>query len=209
MDRAKQAKQIVELKLKAKRLLHGLSPSNPPTVFDKYLKVDFEVPYKYDMIDALGLNESEPKSILDISTCGGWMSWILKELGHELTYTDSFDISAGLIFTMREMLGLHECINFCYDEIEYSKNPKRFYFKPLSFEETEIYFDVIMANSVQPHGYFHVENWRAFIDDCFTNLNEGGYIYISPNHSVGFDALEFIIDEYKSEKILEGWKICK
>jgi len=200
--------QYIEiLKKKAEDLLVGVHPSNPPTVFDKYLKIDFEVPYKYEMIEALGLERCEPESILDISTCFGWMTWILKELGHNLVYTDSLCFSAPIVETVRQRLNLTGCIDFAYEQMPEYANPAKFKFKPLPFAHT---FDVIMANSVQPHGYFTPKMWEEFIDDCFTKLEVGGYIYISPNHSIGWDALDYVLkDCYNSEVVLQGWKIWK
>lgn len=205
MDTAKEEFRL-SLQKKAKRLLKDLKPSDPPTDFDKYLKVDFEIPYKFKMVDALGLCDSSFKKILDISTCAGWMTFILQHLGYETKYTDYLDFEVPLIKEIRKRLKLNECINFSYKSIG-DTLPMEFEFVKLP-EDIGI-FDVIMANSVQPHGYFQPWMWRQFIKDCFDHLNEDGYIYISPNHSQGWNALEYISDDFNSEKILEGWRIRK
>lgn len=178
--------------------------------YAKYLDVDRQIKEKLKIIKSLKLDLFCPIGrFLDISTGCGWLPWVLKNLGHDVVYTDNISSRFLLPQRMREALGLNECINFFYGrspENERCKDdPGKWHFKKLS--DIQGKFTGIFALSVSPHSYFDEQDWRLFIEDCRSYLNPSGFIYIRPNFGKGRDELIKVVKGEKSLLLNQGFLI--
>ncbi len=199
---------IKKLQAEARELIKDIKPSGNAG-FDKYLDSDSEIKRKIKIADKIGLILCNRKKILDISTGCGWFPWVLKKMGHEVTYTDNLNERCPLSIEFRKALGLNDCIDFFYRKLhlrERTDSSIMWIYRPLPNLGS---FDIITACSVTPHTYFNEVYWRNFIDDGLECLNDNGFLYISPNVGNGLYELEKVVKYYISAKKLQGWEIYK
>lgn len=176
---------------------------------DKYLNAGYEITKKLELVHALGLHQTPPcEKILDISTCAGWLPWILEYFEHDVWYTDNLQERNPVPGQIREALGLHDCFNFEYGKIPVKKRTDEYIYKFRGLP-VDGKFKIIFACSVSPHSKFSAKQLAMFIDDCLKRLLPGGYLYFAINQGEGMERLNELTSIYKSEQILNGWRILK
>ena len=147
--------------------------------FEKYFHVNECISVKKAIFNALDIPPNS--SILDIASGFGYFPYICKEAGHKVTVTDVCEEWDDLCTQAREVLGLPKAIPFAYND----RN-----FKPLPKIGK---FDLITAFACSPHSFFSVDEWKLYIEDCKTHLNNKGKIYVEPNTSGGWDNLATLL----------------
>jgi|GEM_PF-2200887 hypothetical protein len=154
-------------------ILSQLSPKYLEDVgtigYQKYLNIDYWVLENVRRVFTLGLHDSQPKKILDISTGAGFFPYVCRYFGHYVYATDVSD-------------------NDMYNEIIDLLNIPRVIlsiekFKPLLIKHQ---YDMITSfmicfNSHKTPQMWLKGEWSYFFSDLLPNLNDGGAIYLSFN----------------------------
>jgi cyclopropane fatty-acyl-phospholipid synthase-like methyltransferase len=167
--------------------------------YDSYKYFDKRTWLRAKMMRAieLGLDRSDPASVLDLGCGAGYFLYCCKFLGHRVHGMDQpgYDFYTDMI----DCLGL-------------SRTSRRIdAFKTLSPLDSR--FDVVTAHQICFNGHrtnnlWGVNEWEFFIDDLESNvLNEGGIIALEFNEepSIGFYTVELRrFFESKSARIFRG-----
>lgn len=137
--------------------------------YQKYLNIDYWVLENVRRAIALGLHDSEPKRILDISTGAGFFPYVCRHFGHIVEATDISD---------NEMYNeIIEILDITRMTLSIEK------YKPLRIKHQ---YDMITSfmicfNSHKTPQMWLEGEWNYFFSDLLPNLNEGGKIYLSFN----------------------------
>lgn len=136
----------------------------------KYLrKINDYFPEKMQCYQAMGLDGSSPKDVIDIGTGVGYFPWLCDQHGHNCDYTDSDPLP---FYTgAHKLLGLKG--GFTNLKIVGQQR----------FDLSKSY-DIITAHRTvfdifDYHWY--VDEWRHFLINCADFLNEGGMVFIKTN----------------------------
>ena len=150
-------------------LSHRYSEEGETIEYQKYLNVDYWVLENVRRAIALGLHDSEPKRILDISTGAGFFPYVCRYFGHSVEATD---VSENNMY--------NEIIEI-FDITRMTLSIEKF--KPLKIKHQ---YDMITSfmicfNSHKTPQMWLEAEWNYFFSDLLLNLNESGTIYLSFN----------------------------
>jgi len=137
--------------------------------YQKYLNLDYWVLENVRRVIALGLHDSEPKKILDISTGAGFFPYVCRYFGHSVEATDVSDND------------MYNEIIEIFDITRMTLSIEKF--KPLKIKHQ---YDMITSfmicfNSHKTPQMWLEAEWSYFFSDLLPNLNESGTIYLSFN----------------------------
>lgn len=130
----------------------------PAPGYSKYLDVDAHITLNLWRAYILGLQESEPKKILDIGTGCGYFPYICRFYGHDI---NTIDISGEPIFN--EVTEILKVERFIFEVKEYRSIP-----------DFSTKFDLITAfmiyfNNHKNDNLWGPEEWRFFLEDLTKN----------------------------------------
>ena len=150
-------------------LNHSYSEEVETIGYQKYLNVDYWVLENVRRVIALGLHDSEPKRILDISTGAGFFPYVCRYFGHSVEATDVSDNN------------MYNEIIEIFDITRMTLSIEKF--KPLKIKHQ---YDMITSfmicfNSHKTPQMWLEAEWSYFFSDLLPNLNESGTIYLSFN----------------------------
>ena len=150
-------------------LSHRYSEEAETIGYQKYLNLDYWVLENVRRAIILGLHESEPKRILDISTGAGFFPYVCRYFGHSVEATD---VSNNNMY--------NEIIEI-FDITRMTLSIEKF--KPLKIKHQ---YDMITSfmicfNSHKTPQMWLEGEWNYFFSDLLSNLNDGGAIYLSFN----------------------------
>jgi hypothetical protein len=137
--------------------------------YQKYLDLDYWILENVRRAFTLGLHNSKPKKILDISTGAGFFPYICRYFEHDVYGTDVSD-------------------NDMYNEVINALDIPRVILLINRLEPLRIkgQYDMITSfmicfNSHKTSRMWLEDEWSYFFSDLLPNLNDGGAIYLSFN----------------------------
>jgi len=145
---------------------------------EKYLHWYSAVNRLIDFINALKLPDDIKLKTLDISAGMGFLPFVLKVAGHDVSLTEVYDEKTNIYHNAYKILGLPLAIDFKYPQSKFIALPS----------ECGTY-DLITAVAVAPMSRWNKKDWESFIINCFEHMPVNGRLIISPNKSPGKKAL--------------------
>ena len=133
--------------------------------YTKYFDAGRYVRGRIKLCKTLELDKESNLDILDISTGFGYFPVVCRFMGHNVKATD---IENNLYDNVTSQFEIDKR----YMSIDDSGDID------LPFEDM---FDVISGFAVVPMSFLTNDGWFLFLQKCFNQIREGGYMFLSPN----------------------------